>query len=668
MRPFSCQSLTRRLSCFLSQSLLGGISFWLTIFLIPCGIGGQNVFAQAVQPGIELNQPANGYSNSLDLFRQKNGPVVGLYDSEFAAKGDLSLYKDGIRHWEYFLAGLEIPYILLSDSIFTASQVDSLEYIIVQSAHAVPDASLELLQQFVANGGGLIAFNDNKLNKPRYGKERSAFLREVLGIEEIIPLVQPGYKVGHRFNGGDPILDGIPLGFELDFLAGRSLFAAVPGQGKAVGYATSDGFVTQSTFFVTHKYKQGNVLWMGVSPIDIPPNEEQQRMYQRLIINTMVHVTNSAYVGVRRWPAGYSTAASFVQLPSSGYQPFAYRTSTDLLLSTLEETNVRGTFFVVSSHVKDHPDILARFTKQGVLGLVSDSPKPLKGFTQELQYQRLSTSKRYLESRSGVQVNGVLPPGFLYDYNTLRVLADLKAGYILSDARLYQEPLFLEWSDQLDYRDELVRTIIGQDSLKHNSTLAQDLPIPLVQIFPTTFSYDLSAPLVDAERNSMEDASIEERWLYRLEDSFDSVYSFGGLFVFAFEPESMGLSVQRANVLRSFVEQVKKTSTWIATLDDIVNWWRLRSSVEVSLESSSEQGAVLTINNKGTQEIKGISLDVYLPEIEFEHVDFRTSSLDVRVTERNDSYLVIDLNKLEPGLHYLEWDVVAEKRAEHIEQ
>ena len=49
--------------------------------------------------------------------------------------------------------------------------------------------------------------------------------------------------------------------------------------------------------------------------------------------SALVYAVDGSYASVRRWPNGYQSAVSFAQLPSSGYQPFSYRTSTDLLLN-----------------------------------------------------------------------------------------------------------------------------------------------------------------------------------------------------------------------------------------------------------------------------------------------------------------------------------------------
>ena len=532
--------------------------------------------AQPVHPFIELKQPSPLSSNTLDRLQAVEDPAIGVYYSRKAFRGDDEQNErasEAIKQWEYFLVGLQLPYVLISDTLFSQAKISDLDILVVPFPEALADTSLKVIQSFVEEGGGLIASGYS--GKESKNRQSNALFRELMGIEKLEPMGVRSGRIRQKLHGGHTIGKNLPIGFELDLLSNQEAFVAYVDEGRAVGPAVISGVLQPFTCMVSNVYGDGRVVWMGFSPQDVPPNSEQQQGYQELLLDAFVFASGSSHASVRRWPHGYQSASSFIQLPSSGYQPFSYRTSTDLLLQVFTKHDVDATFFVVLRHAQDHPDLLERMVKNGELGLVSDSPKPLSGLPEEMQYERLSVSKWLLENEYDQSLSGALPPGYFYDANTLHVLSQLDIKYILSDARHFQEPMFMEWENELDYRDSLVAHV-SIDSLNVRIPLkSQDR---LLRIYPSLFSYDLDVPLSKEEERVLAGASVENRWAYRLQEGFNRVHLSGGLFGFGFEPETMGLSKQRADLLDSFVGSLSGHNTWVVSLDTVIDWWRGRDS------------------------------------------------------------------------------------------
>jgi|GEM_PF-4772959 len=605
--------------------------------------------AQPVHPFIQLKQPSPFSSNTLDRLQAVEDPTIGVYYSRKAFRGDdeqSERASEAIKQWEYFLVGLQLPYVLISDTLFSDAKIAPLDILVVPFPETLADTSLTIIQSFVKEGGGLIASGYS--GKERKNRRSNTLFKELMGIEELEAMGVRSGRIRQKLQGGHTIGKNLPIGFELDLLSNQEAFVAHVGEGRAVGPAVISGDIQSFTCMVSNVYGEGRVVWMGFSPQDVPPNSEQQKAYQEILLDAFVFASESSQASVRRWPQGYQSASAFIQLPSSGYQPFSYRTSTDLLLHVFTKHNVDATFFVVLGHAQDHPDLLERMVENGELGLVSDSPKPLSGLPEEMQYERLSVSKWLLENEYEQSLSGALPPGYFYDANTLHVLSRLDIKYILSDARHFQEPMFMEWENELDYRDSLVAAI-EVDSLMDSTP--KKTHERLLRIYPSLFSYDLDVPLSKEEERVLAGASVENRWAYRLREGFSRVHLSGGLFGFGFEPETMGLSKQRADLLDSFVGSLSGYNTWVASLDTVIDWWRGRDSISVYLDNVSATSAALRIENEGEKVLQGVSLDLYLPDMDPAGLHIEAGELEVSIVAQTENNYLVQVQRLPKGEH-----------------
>ena len=618
-------------------------------------------YAQSVHPSIHLDQPSELSTNGLGVWQKHEEPTIGLYLSREASTGDSSHQKrieDTIQQWEFFLVGLQLPYVLISDSLFDQNINNYLDILIVPNPESLADSSLNILQNFVDQGGGVIASGYS--GHTARSEEAISHVKELAGIEELIPVEGRTGRIRQKLMGRHQIGKNIPIGFEFDLFSSRTTFVAEMGEGKSVGHAMIAGKQQSYTCIATNEYGLGRVAWMGFGPQDVPPNEIQQQRYQELVIDALVYVSKVAYASVRRWPNGYQSAVSFAQLPSSGYQPFSYRTSTDLLLSAFDVHDVSPTFFVVLQHAKDHPDLLKRMRNRGAFGLVSDSPKPLSGLAEEIQHERLSVSKWYLEGEYGQKLLGALPPGYFYDSNTLRALMGLGIQYILSDAKHFQEPVPVVWDEELDYRDPLLSRAPSDSILMYHEPSQLS---PLIRLYPTLFSYDLDAPLTKGEEQELKDVSYQGRWAHRLKNGFEQVHEKGGLFALGYEPEVMGLTEQRARILQSFIGSLRGRNTWYATLNEVVEWWGQRTQVILSLQESTPTRTVFMIENRGEEAIQGVSIDVFVPEMDMAQAEFKSGELSVSVGTPSGQMHLVQIENLPKGKHIIGWHVDGDGKA-----
>ena len=177
----------------------------------------------------------------------------------------------------------------------------------------------------------------------------------------------------------------------------------------------------------------------------------------------------------------------------------------------------------------------------------------------------------------------------------------------------------------------------------HRVTNAADHEV--ITLYPSLFSYTL-----DDRSGLSGSASLGKTWASAMERGFEEQHEAEGLFLFAFEPETMGLTQQRAEVLENFGRFIRTQNTWIVSLGDLAEWWRLRRQVFAELEVADESGYTIVVHNRGDEEVRGVSLDFSLDAAKHRILDLQNSTLDVW-TKRDLEKMLLVIEALPPGSH-----------------
>ncbi len=608
------------------------------------------VAAQAVHPDVFLHRSTSTTYTQLEQLKTDDQPQIGLFYSGNTAALNRDLgpsVKEAVRLWELFLVGMELPYRVMEDTSLARPIDDHIRLLIMPGAEVLSEKQQGHLRDYLTRGGGLIASGRTGFLDDRGVLQNDRFFKEIFGAEPSIDLPDSLNGLFQSLQGGHVPTNGIAPGFLLNVKRPDFGMAVLPLQSESMGSLVAyermgERFVEEalqvSTLLLKGEYGEGRFIWFGFNPQDVSLDEEQQAVYQGLVLNAMAHVAKVPALTVRRWPHGFTSASGFAVLPTLGYQPYAYRSGMDLILNALEEAKVKATFFMVTSRASDHPDVVNRIVAQGELALTSDTDEMLAKQPRDLQYHRVRAAKEALKDYSS-QITGFYPPGGFYDPNTLRVLIDMKLDYMLSDARTLNVPVFLQWEDELDYRDSLLTAAPAFEAQNANSSHE------VITLYPSLFSYALD------DRSGLEgSASIVKTWATEMEEQFTEQHNAEGLFLFAFEPETMGLTQQRAEVLENFGRFIRTQNTWIASLGDLSAWWRMRRQVFAEIEMSDEAGYTLLVHNRASEDIRGISLDLSLDATTHRILDIQNSSLDVW-SKRDLDKLLLVIETLPPGTH-----------------
>ncbi len=639
--------------------------------LMIMGIVGQ-VMGQSVHPDVYLDRSTETTFTRLDQLRDGSRPQIGLVYSQHAMALSAALapeVEEAVRQWELFLVGMELPYEVLEDTSLSRPIHESIKLLIMPNVEVLSPKQQAVIKGYMRKGGGLIASGRIGFLDDRGVVQNDRFFKELFSAEPTIDLPESMPGLLQSVSGGFAVTNGIPPGYKLN-INRPTLGAAVrPIESHSLGnlesYQRMEGQGMQdalqsSTLLLEGEYGAGRFVWAGFNPQDVSLEYEQQAMYQGLMLNAMAFVTRVPAISIRRWPHGFSSASSFAVLPSLGYQPYAYRLGMDLVLNAMERAKIKGTYFIVTSQADDHPDIVERIVDQGEIALTSDTDAMLAKQPRDMQFSRIRAAKEKMGQYT--QVAGFYPPGGFYDPNTLRVMIDLELDYMLSDARQINVPAFLDWEDELDYRDVLLELAAAddgdglvKDSVTHempagDTYINQDRHLKareVVTYHPSLFSYTL-----DDRSGVNGPVAVRDTWKAAMENNFKRLHATEGLFLFAFEPETMGLTQQRAQILEEFGRYVRTQNTWIATLGEMTEWWLSRHHTWVEIASVDVDGYTLNVHNDSDEVLRGLSLD-FAPGISAHKLlELDEGDLDVWSKRDPDNILLV-IEALPPGTHQI---------------
>lgn len=648
----------------LHRKLLQLCGCLLGVFALFVGPGTIELSAQSVHPEVYLSRPTATTYTRLSQFRTGDKPKVGLYYSRGTIELNQVLaptVEEAVKQWELLLVGMELPYVVLEDTSLVRAIDDNIELLIMPGAEVLSDQHRAVIRTYLKQGGGLIASGRLGFFDERGVLQNDRFYREIFSAEPSIDLPDSLNGLIQVLQGGHPPTNGIAPGFKLNVSRPALGMAVLPLESQPMGYIISyqqgiqlieDAF-NVSTLLLKGEYGAGRFVWFGFNPQDVSLEEQQQAVYQGLVLNSMAYVAGVPALSVRRWPHGFTSASSFAVLPTLGYRPYAYRIGMDLVLGAMERAKVKSTYFMIADRATDHPDLLERIYAQGEIALTSDTDAMLAKQPEDQQYNRIRIGIDKLTSADS-DVSGFYPPGGFYDPNTLRAMIDLNLDYMLSDAKALNVPVFLKWEDELDYRDVLLA--IESDSAFSEELAVHQIgsgePVPesereIITFHPSLYSYAL-----DDRSGVSGPTDVQANWSKRLEDNFQQQHSAEGLFLFAFEPETMGLTQQRAQVLEDFGRFIRTQNTWIATLDDMAAWWSSRRRVSVEISKIDAEGYTFQVENAGDEHIEGLSIDFYMDGTAHRILDLKAGGLDVW-SKRDRENMLLVIEDLPPGTHQI---------------
>ncbi len=182
---------------------------------------------------------------------------------------------------------------------------------------------------------------------------------------------------------------------------------------------------------------------------------------------------------------------------------------TEKLLDTLDEYNVKCTFFVVEFWVKKFPDMVKKITKRGhEIGTHSKTHPKMSTLSKSQIEEELLSSKRAIEEITGIPVELFRPPFGDYDNEVISTCNELK---------LYP----IQWNvDSIDWKDITAKQIVdrvvsktksGSIILCHNNGLhtAEALPYVLSNLQEKGYEFVKISELIYKENYKINSFGVQ---------------------------------------------------------------------------------------------------------------------------------------------------------------
>jgi len=492
------------------------------------------------------------------------------------------------------------------------------------------------LKKYLERGGSVYA-TSGTASFSNDGKWRGwQFFSEVFGCKFTREIDRSEVTKIHTLRGNLPLTAGIPTGYPLKVATWDHPFSVEVMDPRTVqasfwyNYRLEAGLVREeiqkSAGIVYGTYGAGRFVWMGFEINSVIGVQEDYINFDKLFRNSINWLTHKPIIFAKDWPEGYD--AAIIITPTLSEEIY----NINNLCPILASEGVRATFFVDPSKAEANPDLIRSLLKYGdisaitdigYLASVNDTNNKLNDFN--LQLYKLKEAKQRLEAVTKRPVRGFLPTYGLFDQNSIQALIDAGYHYILTDS--------------LTDRSVPNTIIKGEKAVISMTKTARD-------DYEVIRNFGLKEP---------------EFQLYTYEEDLDRVIFEGGLYILKMHTEYQ-CKKEYVNVIRDLIKKLKKKNYWIATADQIHDWWMRKNALQLKVEPRGLTRVVVTVSNPGDKKLRELGVDVNLNEdaknisISSEIIGTKIPTYKYNPVNRVISLSVRDLEPKESRIYYIDYD------------
>jgi len=546
--------------------------------LILKGVMGRFSYKEAFTDVKAIKQVVAGEGTNIAI-------LYSQYTENMLPPGSTWL-NDNITTWKKFLNSYRFSFNIINDNDIEEGRHFQYKILILPGSKSLSDEEIINIKKFVDRGGsvfvtsGIASFSAD-------GKWRGwEFFNEVFGMKFIREVERDEITKIHTLRGNLPITANIPTGYPLKVATWDRPIAVEVLEPRSTqvsfwyNYRLQDGLVREevkkSGGIVYGSYGKGRFVWMGFEINSVIGIQEDYIYFDRLFHNALSCLQYKPLAYVKDWPQNYQAAAMFAVMV--GDQPQNVRN----ILPLLKAEGIKATFFVDPSKVANYKDLIKTIATYGDVGAVvdigymaaiNDTTNKLDDYST--QSQKVKDANLQIEAIKGVHTDGLLPYYGLFDDNSLRAVAEAKYKYVLTDS--------------LTDRSVPKAIIKGENTVISITKTARD-------DYEVIRDFGLTQP---------------EFQLYTYKEDVDRVLFEGGLYVFKLHTEFQ-CQQQNVAVLKDLLQYIKAKNMWIASGNEIHNWWVKKNKVEMRVESRGESRVTVSISNPGNETLKEIMLEIDL--------------------------------------------------------
>lgn len=538
-------------------ALMAGIVAWLVLSLPSSGSASSPTFARDEKSKAPFKVALLKSDATFRHFKEKQV----AYDAIF-------------NGWKDFLKESGIPHTTLKTADLEKGMPKEIGVLILPGAAVLSEQERIRIEAFAEEGGGVLLSWATGLYTPdgawtgwdlaeRLTGAKIHSLKDETAANELLFTV---------IGGESPLGAGLPFGQRLEIFASDELFTADKETVEAIWVSEKSDYRTGG--IVKGTFGQGRALWFGFTPNAISGDPVQQRHFRKVLTNAIHWAGRQPIAAPPHWPDGAKMAFSFSVDVEDGFG------NIQRIFPYLKESRLPATFFVVTEEGAKHPAAYNGL-KIGEMAIHADRHTPMPGLPLRDQKERLQRAKVSVEGISRKPVTGYRPVEERYDAATLEAMSELGLEYIVIQPSNHMSPQPLVTKNG--------RTVYLLFRALHDDFL-----------------------LIETMRLSDQEA------LRRLQQDLELARFVGGLYILPVHttpPWGFLASTRRLDMLVRFLNGSNQDQgRWAATLGEVIEWWKKRKAVEITVGKKEEGRIHLSLTNRSEKEIHRYPVTLFLPE------------------------------------------------------
>lgn len=538
-------------------------------------------------------------------------------------------YAEIAESWRRQIASRNIEVSMVSDQDLEGG-LPQYNVLILPVAHCLSQAQVDAVKGFLRQRKGVILTHITG-NRDESGQERSWSLTgDLTGGSVTFGSRHPdGEGRLLYFAGETPVSGNLPLGValrlqdydepvKLRLREPRSSLAAVWGNGGGYG----PGNLEDGVGMAYGHYMGGRFLWMGFTGQAVSPDQEMWETFDQVMSNAVDWVAYRSVIGKGTWPETQS-AATFgivVQEAISGAESLA---------GSFAREEIPAGIFIAPEMVSIHRASM----------LQVDERLPIA--------PKLSLSKEEIEGEPGNEIPDLANRGRREIKNSL----DRQAGGF---SVLSEPPL--EVFDRLNRMDFNYLWLLSE--FQPAPRMGPILRNPLFgRIRPPILIYQTHRG--DRELLGEEQVSLAGDFTGTLESDFRRMHRLGLLYAISLHSDWAG-GDRYQSALRTWLRSLRGRDTWIASPEELAEWWRLYENTQIRLVEGPQRLTVM-VSNEGREEVPLIRVLVFpgrTPEsirISAERIRTPIPDYEIRAEDGRIELKIEELRRRENRTYYLDF-------------
>jgi peptidoglycan/xylan/chitin deacetylase (PgdA/CDA1 family) len=373
---------------------------------------------------------------------------------------------------------------------------------------------------------------------------------------------------------GSPLTADIPPGSRIDLDPDRQVALRLPRRDAfysdyslqpqpAGGAPILDAAITHGT------YGRGRVVYWGFELRDIVALPWDRELAALLVRNAVTWVAGLPMATVEPWPNGHVAAAAVAGDLEVGFDNAQYAADS------LAAAHVRSTFFLTSNIAQQNARLSHDLANAGEVGSHTENHRLLGGLPLDVQRDRLRTTQHDLTRLLGLPVDGLRPPQEQFDRATMAAWLSVGGRYLFGA------------NDGRSASPELLQ--VGHDTLVLIGRVGSD---------------DFAA-VAAAHGDAKTTAAL-------MHSEYERIRALGGVYALSYHSQLLATPPLVPALARMARTLASDSTTWLATLDQIAEWWRGRAQLEAWV-TPRDDGFDLTVRNRGERLVRGAVVRVDLP-------------------------------------------------------